>query len=359
MLADDDLRETYSKVGRRMWNDPMVRDLSWPAPNGLSCLQRLITGTELTNIPGVAQAWEAGLAQSCRWDLEGFRNAFAELEAKGFATADWSVGLVWCPYALGSNRPENPNVVKGWRKTWSELPDCALKREIHEELREFVGRLGPAYVEAFDFACPSADSFGALRVAPPADAPPGQQDFALIPTEPKSGTATKPPPRARQRGTLSPSMREYLEAYSAGVKAGAGLKEHSLQTSSHHQLAIRKMAHTYAKTDDGRLLDGQELRAWFRQTAEAYVRMRPSPDFEQSWSPTKCLQWLDGGRKPRGVQLHPRGGAPLQIAKPGASRLWSPGDGFPKEPRRNEPMIDDEDEWGDRGPTGSSRSAAG
>ena len=150
--------ERYSKVSRRIWNDARFRALSAPQPNAQTLFQRLLTGPELTNIPGCFQAWEAGLAQALGWPLDGFRKAFAEVSAQGLAKADWEVGFIWIPKAILHNKPESPNVVRSWKATWDELPECQLKADAFRALKAFVEGLPKGFGEAFAEGCrkPSA-----------------------------------------------------------------------------------------------------------------------------------------------------------------------------------------------------------
>ena len=83
MSADVKLR--YSKVSRRIWDDAKFRQLSAPPPNGQTLFLRLLTGPELTCIPGLFPMGEAAMAEALGWDLEGFREAFREVFAKGLA----------------------------------------------------------------------------------------------------------------------------------------------------------------------------------------------------------------------------------------------------------------------------------
>jgi hypothetical protein len=153
--------ERYSKVSRRLWNDEGFRSLSAPPPNGQTLWQRLLTGPELTNVPGCFQAWDVGLAKALGWSLEGFLEAFGEVFREGMAEADWEVGFVWVPKAIVHNKPESPNVVKSWRATWDQLPECALKLKAYRALKAFVEGLGEAYAKAFAEACtgPSVEPF--------------------------------------------------------------------------------------------------------------------------------------------------------------------------------------------------------
>ena len=142
-------RGRYSRVSRRIWNDGGFRALSQPKPCGGWLFFRLLTGPELTSIPGLFQAWEAGLAQALGWSIKDFRRCFAEVEREGLAKADWSTGLIWLPKAVHHNEPESINVVVGWRTFWHELPDCDLKDEADGALLAWARSKGKPWAEAY------------------------------------------------------------------------------------------------------------------------------------------------------------------------------------------------------------------
>ena len=139
----------YRLVETRFWTDAKVRALSKPQPCGLFLLFRLMTGPETIIIPGVIVTTRAGLAEKLGWDAKGFGKAFAELYREGWAKADWDAGLVWIPNGIKHNSPANPNVVKGWAKEWPEIPECPLKGEILQALREHIEGLGEGFAKAF------------------------------------------------------------------------------------------------------------------------------------------------------------------------------------------------------------------
>jgi hypothetical protein len=142
-------RGRYSKVSRRIWNSPSFRSLTPPKPCGAWLFFRLLTGPELSNIPGLFQAWESGLAEALRWPLKDFRKAFQEVFDGGMAQADWSVGLIWLPSAINHNEPESVNVVIGWRTAWQELPECELKDRAGASLMAWATAKGEAWAKAF------------------------------------------------------------------------------------------------------------------------------------------------------------------------------------------------------------------
>jgi hypothetical protein len=54
------------------------------------------------------------------------------------------------PNAIRHNKPESPNVVRGWRVELDLLPECALKSEAIAAIRNALSETGPSFVAAFD-----------------------------------------------------------------------------------------------------------------------------------------------------------------------------------------------------------------
>ncbi len=152
----------YSLVSRRMWNDAEFRSLSAPPPNAQTLWIRLLTGPELTNIPGLFTAWEAGLAQALGWSLEDFQRCWEEISSKLLVKSSKTAGLIWVPNSIKHNPPANHNVITSWSKTWAELPECELKFEAHEGLRLAIRSLGNDWEKAFLRACPLKGYQGTL-----------------------------------------------------------------------------------------------------------------------------------------------------------------------------------------------------
>ena len=143
----------YRKIDTRMWGDGKFRNLSSPAVSGKYLWIFLLTGPHTTNLPGLFRAGEMAMAEELGWSLEGFREGFGELFREGLVRADWSARVVWIPNAIKYNPPDNPNVVKGWRDSWDEVPECQLKAEAYEALKGFTERLGEGFAKAFREGC--------------------------------------------------------------------------------------------------------------------------------------------------------------------------------------------------------------
>jgi len=147
----------YRKVSTRIWADDRFLRLSKSQPSAQTLFLYLITGPHSTSLPGLFVAGEAMLAEALGWDLKGFREAFAELSRVGsgdgheypLAVADWTTRLVFLPRAIRHNPPENPNIVKGWKATWAELPECDLKAFAHSVFEAEISMIGDGHAKAF------------------------------------------------------------------------------------------------------------------------------------------------------------------------------------------------------------------
>ena len=90
------------------------------------------------------------MAEELNWELGAFDEAFREVFEQGMVKADFKAKLVWLPKAIQHNKPESPNVVRGWRVELDLLPECGLKREAIAGIRTALEDIGHSYVEAFD-----------------------------------------------------------------------------------------------------------------------------------------------------------------------------------------------------------------
>lgn len=136
----------YRKIEVRTWSDEKFRSLSAIAPSGQALWFFMLTGPHTGPIPGLFRAGRAAMAEELDWDVEAFDKAFGEVFQQGMAKADFKAKLVWLPNAIKHNKPESPNVVRGWRVELDLLPECDLKREAMTAIREGLESAGPSYV---------------------------------------------------------------------------------------------------------------------------------------------------------------------------------------------------------------------
>ena len=228
--------EIYRRISVRMWGDADFRGLSRPQPNAQSLWIYLLTGPHTTPIPGLFAATREGLAASLKWDPKAFAEALAELFPKGFREgfaeglpeglgersgkqfleADWDAGVVWIEGALKHNEPQNPNVLKSWKKHFDMVPECDLKDKAFERLKAFAKAKGKAFEEAFRKA------FGKASRKPLRNHSPNQeqeQEQEQERTERRGESACPPapvsspaePPKPATSRTLDPEPESELE----------------------------------------------------------------------------------------------------------------------------------------------------
>ncbi|MCC6559629.1 MAG: hypothetical protein IT372_42475 [Polyangiaceae bacterium] len=75
---------------------------------------------------------------------EDFEAGWGALHAAQKAEADWDSAVVWLPSALSlpRRRPDNGNVIQGWRRWWDEIPESPMKHRWLAELVEHAKERG-------------------------------------------------------------------------------------------------------------------------------------------------------------------------------------------------------------------------
>lgn len=134
----------YRKIDQRIWNDEKFRTLSDAAK---LVFFMLLTHPNMTML-GAMRSTAAGLAEELGWQVEAFRQAFAEVLRQGMSEHDAKAHLIALPHFLRYNRPESPNVVKSWATALDMLPECALKTRVVARCKDFVGGMSDGFREA-------------------------------------------------------------------------------------------------------------------------------------------------------------------------------------------------------------------
>lgn len=135
----------YRKIDTRIWNDAKFMDLS---KDGKLAFIYLLTHPNLTAL-GAMRTSIPGLAAEIQWTLEDFTKAFREAFDKGMLKHDERASFLWVPNFLKYNGPESPNVVKAWAKSFDLLPECSMKTELHQAVKDYVEGLPKAFMEAY------------------------------------------------------------------------------------------------------------------------------------------------------------------------------------------------------------------
>lgn len=142
----------YRKVDPRIWNDSKFMGLS---DNGKLALFFVLTHPNMTAV-GAMRHTIPGMAAELGWTSEAFREAFAEGCADGIIRHDERASFVWLPNFIKYNQPESPNVVKAWLAALDLLPECSMRNELIQHVKDFLKGFAQGFQKSFDKALPKS-----------------------------------------------------------------------------------------------------------------------------------------------------------------------------------------------------------
>jgi len=131
----------YRKVDPRIWNDEKFMALS---DNGKLAFFFILTHPHMTAIGGM-RASTPGLAAEIGWTEKAFREAFREALSKAMVKHDEKASFLSLPNFLKYNKPESPNVIKSWVSSLDYLPECKLKNELIQQVKDFCSNFSINY----------------------------------------------------------------------------------------------------------------------------------------------------------------------------------------------------------------------
>jgi len=134
----------FRKVDTRIWNDAKFSGLQ---SHGQLAFLFILTHPHMTSL-GAMRATPEGLAAELGWNPKAFREAFHEVVSKGMVEVDEKASYVGLPNFLKYNRPESPNVVKSWQSAIERIPECRLKHQLIQRVKDFTEGLGEAFAKA-------------------------------------------------------------------------------------------------------------------------------------------------------------------------------------------------------------------
>lgn len=140
----------YRKIPITIWNDSDFRGFS----DAAKLLYFVLSTHPHTTSVGALRANVPGLACELSWTVEAFREALSEALGKGWAKYDERASLIWLPAFLKHNAPESPNVIRSWVGGFAELPECPLKDEISQAVKDYTEGLSEGFRKAFREAWP-------------------------------------------------------------------------------------------------------------------------------------------------------------------------------------------------------------
>ena len=140
----------YRKVDPRIWNDAKFMGLS---DSGKLAMFFVLTHPNMTAV-GAMRHTIPGMAAELGWSSEAFREAFREGCANGIVKHDERASFVWLPNFIKYNQPESPNVVKAWFSALDLLPECEMRNELIQHVKDFLKGFAKGFQEGFAEATP-------------------------------------------------------------------------------------------------------------------------------------------------------------------------------------------------------------
>lgn len=262
----------------------LLRDAS---ARGLSAFVRLVlvdvvAGGQVTSLPGLL-VYSSGLAaEELAATPRGVEKAVEELVEAGLLVHDRRHRTVWSVVAAEANLngARNPAQVRGWKRYWTTIPECAPKRAAREWLFAELARKGAKFAEEFaEFAGSNGETVSQTVSETVSDT---VQGTALTRTRTRTETRTRtgtPPAPTTGTGPESSSIQEPSPdvgpieqihrdpktgaiAYSTEVDPKGRLNGLDLQTATDEQLCVIALRRVHMlRSDEVTLLREARLLA--------------------------------------------------------------------------------------------------
>jgi hypothetical protein len=136
----------YRKIDCRIWNDEKFREL-YDESKLLFFL--LLTHPHMTAL-GAMRGSPQSLASDLGWFEKSLREALAKPFSNGMIKLDEEACFIWLPNFLKYNQPENPNVIKAWQYAFDMLPECDLKYQLYQHVKEYMEGYSQSFRDAFE-----------------------------------------------------------------------------------------------------------------------------------------------------------------------------------------------------------------
>lgn len=187
---------------------------------------------------------------------------------------------------------------------WDELPECQLKLEAYQALKDYVKGIGKGFAQAFDEACPrpSANQEQEQEQDQDPPKPPGDRP----PDRPPEPTIVGSPRRLFDLGSAAEdaAVRAYGEAVSSVTSESFVFPS----TKSDRALVCKILnGHSKAATITDAI-------AWLRVTLVQWVSGR-DVQYTPGWEPRFFNAWINGGRPP------PKDRSPHSVIAPASPRI--------------------------------------
>ena len=180
----------YRKLETKISNDAKFRSLSDDAKLLFYSLFFHSNSTSLgamkCSIPGTAaeMGWTEEKARKAFYELSGVQSGIiteiipdtnpekytkpSENDFMGLIKFDEKACYLEFPNYLKYNKPQNTNVVKSWSRSWDLIPECEMKFQLYQRLKEYTEGLGQSYLKSFleSFPIPTRNDTPPLYLYP-------------------------------------------------------------------------------------------------------------------------------------------------------------------------------------------------
>lgn len=198
----------YRKLETKISNDAKFRSLSDDAKLLFYSLFFHSNSTSLgamkCSIPGTAaeMGWTEEKARKAFYELSGAQPGIiteiisdtnqekytkpSENDFMGLIKFDEKACYLEFPNYLKYNKPQNTNVVKSWSRSWDLIPECEMKFQLYQRLKEYTEGLGQSYLKSFleSFPIPTQNDTPPLYLYPKLYLEP-KKDIYIPPSKPK------------------------------------------------------------------------------------------------------------------------------------------------------------------------------
>lgn len=145
----------YNEVYQCTWDSEDFKSLSKSEPNAQTLWLYLLTGKHKTPLPGIYNIGLGALEDFLKWSRKALAECFQELSRKDMAKVDFENNVIYLPNWYKWNKPQNPNVLKGWLNLLDNIPNCEYKYLYYQQLKSLVESLDKSFHKVLSESFPT------------------------------------------------------------------------------------------------------------------------------------------------------------------------------------------------------------
>ena len=145
----------YNEVYQCTWDSKDFKSLSKPEPNAQTLWLFLLTGKIRTPLPGIYNVGLGALEDFLKWSRKSLTKCFQELSRNDMVKVDLDNNVIYLPNWDKWNKPQNPNVLKGWLTLLDNIPNCEYKYLYYQQLKSLVEPLKKPFHEVLGESFPT------------------------------------------------------------------------------------------------------------------------------------------------------------------------------------------------------------